>query len=477
MGSFSLIHEGMTSSLVYKLDEEEQIDVMTKQMICTNRDIPGIAAAVYSQSNHDRMFYFSVTGKQPVEVLFRNQVSKKQMLGVLSGIVNALASVENYMLELDNLVLDTRYMFVDRYSGETVLVCLPVMMEKKEINIVRFIRNLLTEVEFDPNDDEKYVIELLNHLKKSNGLNLESLKELLLKLSAQKKPADAPSKDSERTTEKKVEERPVSPAHWEPPEATSGPKYTDLQFGPNYPKSTDPRGVNEEQQEEKKGCLFRLFRKKPKKEKKPKEKKQKEKKRKEKKQEEQTPMGYAVPGGAQVEYAVPNGQNQPPITRPEERKEEMPEVRKPIEKKEPDRSSGRYLPYLDPNDENFGRTIDLGSANLETMNLAMAQKKPINTEWPYLVHIRLNKKIPVNKSVFKIGRQYNEVDYAITDNAAVSRSHAAILCEEGRYYVVDLGSKYHVTVNGGLIEPNEKTAIAHGHHLSLADEEFEFRLY
>ena len=40
MGSFSLIHEGMTSSLVYKLDEEEQIDVMTKQMICTNRTSP-----------------------------------------------------------------------------------------------------------------------------------------------------------------------------------------------------------------------------------------------------------------------------------------------------------------------------------------------------------------------------------------------------------------------------------------------------
>lgn len=111
---------------------------------------------------------------------------------------------------------------------------------------------------------------------------------------------------------------------------------------------------------------------------------------------------------------------------------------------------------------NSGGTIVLGSDNLYT---------PV---YPYLVRDRNNEKIPVDKPVFRIGKERQYSDYFVSDNNAVSRSHADIITSDGRYYIKDLNSTNRTYVDGKVIPIEKEVEIFSGTKLRLANEDFIF---
>lgn len=124
---------------------------------------------------------------------------------------------------------------------------------------------------------------------------------------------------------------------------------------------------------------------------------------------------------------------------------------------------------------NFGETTVLGSGIGETTVLSAAVES--NRVDPHLIRIKNNEKIPLNKPVFRIGKERSYVDYFIGDNTAISRSHANIINDNGEFFVVDTNSTNHTYVNGGMIQSNVQTKLSHGTKIRLANEDFEFRLY
>ena len=48
---------------------------------------------------------------------------------------------------------------------------------------------------------------------------------------------------------------------------------------------------------------------------------------------------------------------------------------------------------------------------------------------------------------------------------------------DGEYFVVDTNSTNHTYLNGGMLQSNVETKIAHGAQIRLANEDFEFKLY
>ena len=125
---------------------------------------------------------------------------------------------------------------------------------------------------------------------------------------------------------------------------------------------------------------------------------------------------------------------------------------------------------------NFGETTVLGGETLgETTVLGTVG--PTQIVKPHLIRTKNNEQIPVNKPVFRIGKERSYVDYFVGDNPAVSRSHANIIARDGVYFIMDTNSTNHTYVNGGMIESNSEVKISHGTKIRLANEEFEFRLY
>ena len=99
-----------------------------------------------------------------------------------------------------------------------------------------------------------------------------------------------------------------------------------------------------------------------------------------------------------------------------------------------------------------------------------------NVHFPTLYRVLTDEKISVNKPVFRLGKEKSYVDYFVTNNIAVSRSHADIITRGNKYYVRDLNSKNHTYINEQMIPIQIEVEIHNGDRLKLGNEEFVFNI-
>ena len=78
--------------------------------------------------------------------------------------------------------------------------------------------------------------------------------------------------------------------------------------------------------------------------------------------------------------------------------------------------------------------------------------------------------------MFRLGKERSYVDYFISSNNAISRSHADIVSRKTKYFVIDKNSKNKTYINGMKLSPEIETEIFDGDLLRLANEEFEFHI-
>ena len=73
-----------------------------------------------------------------------------------------------------------------------------------------------------------------------------------------------------------------------------------------------------------------------------------------------------------------------------------------------------------------------------------------------------------------MGKVKSYADYFVSNNNAVSRSHADIITRGQRVFVIDLNSKNKTYINDLPIPVQQETEIFNGDRLRLANEEFIF---
>lgn len=116
----------------------------------------------------------------------------------------------------------------------------------------------------------------------------------------------------------------------------------------------------------------------------------------------------------------------------------------------------------DETSEDSGATSVLGSSMINS---------PV---YPYLIREKNGEKIQINKISFRIGKEKGCCDYWVSDNSAVSRSHANIITKNNRYYIVDMNSTNHTYVDGRTIPTEQEIEIFSGTKVRLGNEEFTF---
>ena len=96
--------------------------------------------------------------------------------------------------------------------------------------------------------------------------------------------------------------------------------------------------------------------------------------------------------------------------------------------------------------------------------------------YPYLIRRSMNERISINKPVFRIGKERSYVDYFISNNGAISRSHADIIKRGNRFFICDRNSTNKTYRNGYMLTPEDEVELFDGDVLQLANEEFEFHV-
>ena len=124
-----------------------------------------------------------------------------------------------------------------------------------------------------------------------------------------------------------------------------------------------------------------------------------------------------------------------------------------------------------PSGSGYGETSELPYRN-ETMVLGGQMVNNGVLQSVRLIRQKTGETIYINKSSFWFGKDAGNVDYCLTDNAAISRRHALITIRNNECFIQDNHSTNRTFLNGHVLEAGVDTALSDGDRVRMGDEEF-----
>ena len=506
MNHFTYERQGSATYLVYRADSSDELDTMCLGMITNNR-IKGLAPTISTLLNGQRLVQYDVSSKVTAKQILSDIVTSKRLLGIFSGIADAILSAEEYMISPDNIMMDLEYMYVDVSDYHTELICVPVKKEKEWFDLPAFLKEIMFRIRVDQNENSDYFTKLLNVLNTEGAFSLTEFKKIVDELrientrsvvqkqsqaapgnvvqtpppqaAVQKQLQNVQQPTKEQLPPQQPQARPVMSHMPAAKPQMQTPPMPGAPVMPNQSAGVLPNG-------EKPMSMMYLL-----------QHYSKENAAKYKAQKEQMKNQKAVGVPPQPQngkktakktkkqtvaapaFQIPGQEAPRPVATPvapvmSNAQQAVPPMPKPLQPVQPPQP-----PVVQPIQSvamNFGQTTFLDESERGN-TVILGSKSNAREARPMLTRKKNNEQILLNKPVFKIGKQQGYADYVIRDNGAISRSHANIISRDGNYYVVDTNSTNHVYVNGKAIACNEEVPIESGMTIRLADEEFRFSLY
>ena len=514
---FHFENQGSRTYLVYDIFQKTQLDFSAKEMI-TNNNIPGMANAIFMQIDEKYCIRYDVSSMISASQLFSGMISKKLLIGFFRGIADAFQSVEDYMLDEDMLILDCDYIFTNVTTGKTAMVCLPIQDKfdlQKPKDKMLFLKEILYHAQFDMHDDSRYIAHLMNYMNKNSSFSAESLKNLLdsiEEMAQEIKPVQhisvrQPSFNASQNIiqPQGISSIPVSPVltqnsvevpkvnatslvHNTPP-IPEIPKNMPVNMAIPCEKKSVPVEKNDVINEDDKISWLYLMQHynkenaaKYKAQKSAKKAQKSSKKVKSDKKEinnhamsvpeMQQPVGAVSQSAIPALSAVSNqsisqqvySSQMPATTVPATPQQVYPS---PIPVQQSNFSSQPH--YAGTTVLNPSAIVNAGTT---VLNPAMQKAK----RRAYLYRIATRDNIEITSSIFKIGRESTFVNYCVSNNPAISGSHAYIMDKDDTYFLIDTNSTNKTYVNNLMIQSNVEVEIHSGDKIRFADEEFEFKV-
>lgn len=515
MYNFTTETQGLDTFLVHEISGETQLDTAGLGMLLNNR-ISGLCPVSSIEIDNRKTIRYQVSSQIPLQQFFMDKVDKKRFLTVLNNILTAIDNMEDFMLDPGMLLLDRQYIFVNVGTLQTNLIYYPVLSDRHEFQLDNFIKSMIMNTEFDPNEQDNYVTMLISYLNCGEKLTIAEIKQYisLLLSSTNHKP-------QQQTTAAYASQQPFMNGAVQHPAMNMGAQpymtQTPQQSGsmqqpmaapvasapvnggfavPNAAMTSQQPAAS--QQPAKKKSLLEMLGLSSSKSKKDKPKKEKASKAdKKSKKDIVTPSGMVIPNMDNTKSSTlpqpprPAGvpslpqQNQvlqqpannvvPPVT-------QQPVITNiPPVQSQPVNNHTQQQPLQFEQDytstANFGETVVLGTDTAGETTVLNAGYNTVQKQMnPYLIRKKTGERVEINKNVFRIGKEKNYVDYCISDNSAVSRSHADIIKKDNEFYIVDNNSLNHTFLNSKQIPSSQMQKLSDYMIIQLADEIFEFRL-
>jgi len=120
--------------------------------------------------------------------------------------------------------------------------------------------------------------------------------------------------------------------------------------------------------------------------------------------------------------------------------------------------------------------LNAGAGETTVLNAGAGETTVLNSNINYgtLTRMKTGEKIKINSDNFVIGKELSRVNYCVSDNTSISRTHVRFTNKGGITYVTDLKTTNGTFLNSVKLQPNQETALNNGDKLSLSDEEFTF---
>lgn len=494
MNKFSVETGSTGTHLVYEFLPQEEIDTLSLGMLMNNR-ISNVIPIVFTQIDSSKIIKYNISSKITLAQFFNGVVNKKRFLTVFSSILKAINEATEYMIDSSSFLIDMDHIYVDVSTSQAHMICMPLMeFVDTSLDLSAFFKNIVFNTQFDQTENTNYVVKLISYLNAATTISIDDFSKFVNELlygAQEQKPVETKPVVQQPVKQEVVNEQPVkeqpkkavpSNAPASTPKVEVPAKIEGVKSAVELPMPAKVVGgfavpggkvvkPEKEPAKEKKGGLFGFMKKDDEKSKKAekieKPKKQPKEKVDKKNNKNTKDQDVKVPG----------------------QKEQNNDMSIPGKTQNTDSSSGNVqtvnasqkadgavspVAHIKTQNLNFGETTVLGGGAVgETTVL---NPDAMSKSQAYLIRKKNNEKIILNKETFRLGKERNFVDYFISDNTAISRSHANIISRDGEYFVVDTNSTNHTYINGMMLLSGTESKVNGGDVIRLANEEFTFYL-
>lgn len=434
----------------YLLKSNDRIDNLTLGMM-VNNDIEGFLSVQPVQVENDRYFRYDITGLVTMKEYLGEYVKKDRLLKVFYGIANTIKESSEYMINWTSFSLEKNEIYVNPETGDVKLLCLPLLTVINDGNICNFFKNVLFSSQFDLDENGDYVGKLITFLNPKSYTLDKFIYELedMLGLEHKEVAEEEDEEDEDDTTvEAETDEDTEKTVIEDKSEEDTNGTAADTESGEDN-DNADESDVENESETDKE------------------EQKEIEETDVEAESDEETEETVAeVESKADTEETVAGTESEEGVEDADAKNESE------EDKNDTDVETDTEQEVVtDSEAENVVETAD---------DIIVSEIPPIVARpeiEPYLIRLSNHQEIKIEKDTFYIGKDEENVDYCISDNAAVDDKHAYIIRHGKEFFVVDNNSKNHTYLNRVLIGTDEEIFIPHGAQLRFADEDFEFRMH
>lgn len=458
--------------LVYHFEDGDTVETMSFGQI-TNNTIAGLAPATLTQMDSTISITYTITSLVSLDDFLRKPIKKKQLLGILSGIIKAVRSAQEYMIDQDVLMLDRKLMFLNPETMEMSLICVPaVNAEGAGRGLQEFLWELAARSVKDKSENREYVSELIEKLNPDDMLSLNDMDSIVAEFDYQD-PVKIPddwgfSGDSNPDSGNDSGETPESDGE----EKENPGTVLEVRNGDGWGSDGDQGGnvveidsdeddddlapddeEPEEDAEPAPNFWNRLF------------------KRRE-------GRGRGKKGAMPVEEdegedIFDDAGNLGGGMESEPDQYDDPGNATVLEVKRTGGNGGNGGNYQNQTPGENGQLV-----GNETVLEVRGNGVPANVQMnAHLIRENTGEIVYIKGTIFQIGSDYEYSDYHISDNRSVADTHARIILHRNEYYIKDINSKNHTYVDGKVIPGMVEVKLNHGSKVRLGTESFVFELY
>lgn len=462
MRNFDIENNDINVNLVYKLEEGEKLDMVALEMIQHNK-IKGLLDMVYTQNNNDKLLKYNITSKITLEKILERNINKDTIIKSFINIIDTIILSEDYMLEQNAFIMDSSKIYVNIGTYDIGLIYIPVKNDNKEVSLEKFFKSIIFTSKFDQSENCDYVARIISHLN-APVFSLNDFKVFLYELigESRKETIDVQKKINNYIVQNDIEKEVKTTVDVFADNVGLSSNITESTIDTIKPPTQDKVNIpfvtnmavkqQKEVKNVKKGGLFGGFGKK--------NKVQNDVLKKNNNKAES--KKYAIPNNNISNISVADNN----ILEKSMSVNNNVNVQTNAIKTDKSMSFGETTVL---NQNSMGETTILSSNMKNSSQLSDVKKA-------YLIRKKNGERIFIDKEVFRIGKEKSYVDYFISDNAAISRSHVEIIRKVNEFYIKDTNSKNHTYVNGIIILSDTEVSLESGYKICLADEEFIFEI-
>lgn len=468
MNPLNIQNTSQGTVVTYKLSSGDQLDRMTMGML-RNNHIQGILPIQYSQVDADRWIKYEVHTMIPLHAYLSGGLSRKRTLTLFEQVVETFILAEDYMIDAAFIILDPNYVFVDAFTGEVGIICLPVSGFVSDVTLREFLITITARGQFDPKENCDYVMKIRNFVS-GPAFSILQMKKMLEELageSVQRSYREGPHGETAAgEAGKAMAVGDVGQA------ANQGKAAVNDTEGIGFICSDEHEGTRTKGKK-KKGIFGR-------------KKKKKEKRVRDK---EIAMPGVDIPGmdipgtdaskqpqtsaGPDV-IAVGKQDSEPSVS---VNSGAAPDLGKEFPVNDSlsgisDLIIGKNAAAHSDHKPEWQVSSDYDSVGISDATVYLNMNKKESTA--ILKRVRTGETVALQKEQFVLGKDTNRVDFCVSGNSTVSRVHARIIRRDDRYFVIDDNSMNHTYVNDMQIAAGQEIPLQNGCRIKLSDEEFQF---